>query len=106
MFFKSKPTTIPDASQALPGRDLAMPVATEHFVNGQNLKGPYPAGAETSTSLGSPEAPGRTSSISRGRATSGRRAAGTWSFVPSTAISAHLPHARDVASCRPGSGRP
>jgi peptide-methionine (S)-S-oxide reductase len=47
MFFKSKPTTIPDASQALPGRDMAMPVATEHFVNGQKLKGPYPAGAET-----------------------------------------------------------
>jgi peptide-methionine (S)-S-oxide reductase len=47
MFFKSKPTTIPDASQALPGRDMAMPVAAEHFVNGQNLKGPYPDGAET-----------------------------------------------------------
>ena len=47
MFFKSKPTTIPDASQALPGRDMAMPVAPEHFVNGQNLKGPYPDGAET-----------------------------------------------------------
>ena len=47
MFFKSKPTTIPDASQALPGRDMAMPVAPEHFVNGQALKGPYPAGAQT-----------------------------------------------------------
>nr|WP_295889984.1 peptide-methionine (S)-S-oxide reductase MsrA [uncultured Devosia sp.] len=47
MFFKSKPTTIPDASQALPGRDMAMPIAPEHFVNGQNLKGPYPDGAET-----------------------------------------------------------
>ena len=47
MFFKSKPTTIPEASQALPGRDAAMPVATEHFVNGQALKGPYPQGAET-----------------------------------------------------------
>jgi peptide-methionine (S)-S-oxide reductase len=47
MFFKSKPTTIPDASQALPGRDMAMPVAAEHFVNGQKLKGPYPDGAET-----------------------------------------------------------
>lgn len=47
MFFKSKPTTIPDASQALPGRDAAMPVASEHFVNGQALKGPYPQGAET-----------------------------------------------------------
>jgi peptide-methionine (S)-S-oxide reductase len=47
MFFKSKPTTIPDASQALPGRDMAMPVAAEHFVNGQPLKGPYPDGAQT-----------------------------------------------------------
>jgi peptide-methionine (S)-S-oxide reductase len=47
MFFKSKPTTIPDANQALPGRDTAMPVANEHFVNGQPLKGPYPDGAET-----------------------------------------------------------
>ncbi|HTO27847.1 MAG TPA: peptide-methionine (S)-S-oxide reductase MsrA [Devosia sp.] len=47
MFFKSKPTTIPDAKDALPGRDMVMPVAAEHFVNGQNLKGPYPDGAET-----------------------------------------------------------
>ena len=47
MFFKSKPTTLPDASEALPGRDMAMPVANEHFVNGQALKGPYPEGAQT-----------------------------------------------------------
>ncbi|MBE0579556.1 peptide-methionine (S)-S-oxide reductase MsrA [Devosia sp.] len=47
MFFKSKPTSIPAASEALPGRDMAMPVAPEHFVNGQALKGPYPAGAQT-----------------------------------------------------------
>ena len=47
MFFKSKPTTIPSAAEALPGRSAEMPVATEHFVNGQALKGPYPAGAET-----------------------------------------------------------
>lgn len=47
MFFKSKPTTIPTAAEALPGRDTVMPVASEHFVNGQALKGPYPAGAET-----------------------------------------------------------
>jgi peptide-methionine (S)-S-oxide reductase len=47
MFFKSKPTTIPSASEALPGRDTQMPVAAEHFVNGQALKGPYPAGTET-----------------------------------------------------------
>ena len=47
MFFKSKPTTIPTAAEALPGRATEMPVAAEHFVNGAALKGPYPAGAET-----------------------------------------------------------
>ncbi len=47
MFFKTKPTTIPSASEALPGRSEAMPVASEHFVNGAALKGPYPQGAET-----------------------------------------------------------
>jgi len=47
MFFKSKPSTIPSASEALPGRDTQMPVANAHFVSGQSLKGPYPAGAET-----------------------------------------------------------
>jgi len=47
MFFKSKPTNVPDAADALPGRDVQMPVAAEHFVNGEALKGPYPANAET-----------------------------------------------------------
>jgi peptide-methionine (S)-S-oxide reductase len=47
MFFKSKPTGIPNAAEALPGRNTEMVVTSEHFVNGQNLKGPYPAGAET-----------------------------------------------------------
>jgi len=47
MFFKSKPTSIPSAAEALPGRAMEMSVASEHFVNGQSLKGPYPAGAET-----------------------------------------------------------
>lgn len=47
MLFKSKPTTIPSAAEALPGRDTQMPVTPEHFVNGQSLKGPYPAGAQT-----------------------------------------------------------
>jgi peptide-methionine (S)-S-oxide reductase len=47
MFFKSKPNSIPTAEQALPGRSTPMSVAGEHFVNGQSLKGPYPAGAET-----------------------------------------------------------
>ena len=47
MFFKSKPTAPPSADQALPGRSTPMSVSREHFVNGQSLKGPYPAGAET-----------------------------------------------------------
>ena len=47
MFFKTKPSTIPSASEALPGRDTPISVAPEHFVNGQSLKGPYPDGAET-----------------------------------------------------------
>ena len=47
MFFTSKPTTIPSAAEALPGRTAPMAVAEHHFVNGQSLKGPYPAGTET-----------------------------------------------------------
>lgn len=47
MFFRTKPTTIPTEAEALPGRDMEMPVATQHFVNGAPLKGPYPGGAET-----------------------------------------------------------
>jgi len=47
MFFRTKPTTIPSADEALPGRPAEMSVANEHFVNGASLKGPYPTGAET-----------------------------------------------------------
>lgn len=47
MFFRQKPTTIPSPAVALPGRDQAMPVAANHFVNGAALKGPYPNGAQT-----------------------------------------------------------
>lgn len=47
MFFRTKPTTLPTADEALPGRSTEMPVAAKHFVNGASLKGPYPAGAET-----------------------------------------------------------
>jgi len=47
MFFKSKPATLPSAAEALPGRDVQMSVAPQHFVNGAALKGPYPAQAET-----------------------------------------------------------
>ncbi|GLQ11464.1 peptide methionine sulfoxide reductase MsrA [Devosia yakushimensis] len=47
MFFKSKPSTLPAAADALPGRDTQMPVAAQHYVNGAALKGPYPVEAET-----------------------------------------------------------
>lgn len=47
MFFKSKPSTLPAAADALPGRNTQMPVAAQHYVNGAALKGPYPAEAET-----------------------------------------------------------
>lgn len=47
MFFRTKPTSVPSAAEALPGRAMEMPVAAQHFVNGANLKGPYPEGFET-----------------------------------------------------------
>lgn len=47
MFFRTKPSTIPSVSEALPGRTTPMPVAANHFVNGHPLKGPYPEGTQT-----------------------------------------------------------
>jgi peptide-methionine (S)-S-oxide reductase len=47
MFGFKKSLSIPDAAQALPGRAQAIRTATHHFVNGRELKGPYPAGYET-----------------------------------------------------------
>ncbi len=49
MFFSRKPATLPSAKEALPGRDEAIPTASEHFVNGRALKGPYPEGSEVAT---------------------------------------------------------
>ena len=46
MLFMSKTTTLPDATEALPGRTDAIPTATRHFVNGHPLKPPYPVGLE------------------------------------------------------------
>ncbi len=43
----SKPTEIPAAKDALPGRDTALATASHHAVNGNPLKGPYPDGLET-----------------------------------------------------------
>ncbi|RYD70190.1 MAG: peptide-methionine (S)-S-oxide reductase MsrA, partial [Verrucomicrobiaceae bacterium] len=47
MFFRTKPTAVPTAAEALPGRDTEMTVTSQHFVNGADLKGPHPEGAET-----------------------------------------------------------
>ena len=37
---------IPAPEQCLPGRAIKMRVPDQHFVNGHNLEGPYPAGLE------------------------------------------------------------
>ena len=47
MFDRSKKTRIPDAHEALPGRVEKMRVPEKHFVNGNRLSPPYPAGLET-----------------------------------------------------------
>lgn len=46
MLFMRKTTALPNAAEALPGRAVAIPTATTHFVNGARLKPPYPAGLE------------------------------------------------------------
>ena len=46
MFGLGKMKTMPDLGSALPGRDFAIPTAATHFVNGRDLKGPFPDGLE------------------------------------------------------------
>src|SRR5437667_4122726 len=46
MFFMRKTTALPSATEALPGRAMAIPTATRHFVNGRALQPPYPEGLE------------------------------------------------------------
>jgi len=46
MLFMRKTTALPSADEALPGRADPIPTATRHFVNGNPLKPPYPAGLE------------------------------------------------------------
>jgi peptide-methionine (S)-S-oxide reductase len=45
-FLSPSKTRMPDPASALPGRPNAIPTASTHFVNGQSLKPPYPAGTE------------------------------------------------------------
>jgi peptide-methionine (S)-S-oxide reductase len=47
MLFTARKTTPVAAENALSGRATAIPTAEKHFVNGRELKGPYPAGMET-----------------------------------------------------------
>ena len=46
IFGLGKKLTIPNPEQALPGRDQEMKVPDKHFINGNPLKGPFPAGME------------------------------------------------------------
>ncbi len=49
MFGFGRPSTLPDAADALPGRDAAITTAERHFVNDATIQPPYPAGAELAT---------------------------------------------------------
>ncbi len=46
MFGKHRKTTLPARDEALPGHSDAMPVPATHFVNGNPLEGPFPAGLQ------------------------------------------------------------
>jgi len=46
MWMRKKPTEIPSAEHALPGRPDPMPVVGEHFVNGNRIKPPFPQGMQ------------------------------------------------------------
>jgi peptide-methionine (S)-S-oxide reductase len=47
MWFSPKNLSIPDANQALPGRDSPLVISGQHFVNGNAMKPPFEAGLET-----------------------------------------------------------
>ena len=44
MLFSRKPAALPTRDTALPGRAMAIPTASTHFVNGRDLSAPVPAG--------------------------------------------------------------
>jgi peptide-methionine (S)-S-oxide reductase len=46
MMFSRKPSSIPTAAEALPGRTERMPVPAKHFVLGTPLEEPFPDGLE------------------------------------------------------------
>jgi peptide-methionine (S)-S-oxide reductase len=47
MFFTRRKSHMISPAEALPGRPDPIPTAERHHVNGNPLKGPYPAGSET-----------------------------------------------------------
>src|SRR5207245_1336465 len=47
MFTLKRKPEMPSAAQALPGRPMPIPTASKHFINGRDLKGPYPEGLDT-----------------------------------------------------------
>jgi peptide-methionine (S)-S-oxide reductase len=47
IFGIGKKIAMPSPQEALPGRSTPMPIPEKHFVNGNPLKPPYPAGMET-----------------------------------------------------------
>jgi peptide-methionine (S)-S-oxide reductase len=47
VLFGDRQLRIPTAAEALPGRAEKMPVPAKHFVNGQPLEAPFPAGMKT-----------------------------------------------------------
>ena len=46
MFFQRKKLELPTSATALPGRSKEIATARTHFINGNQLKGPYPDGTE------------------------------------------------------------
>ena len=46
MFAAMKKTTMPTPEEALPGREMSMPVPEAHYVNGHPLLPPYPEGMQ------------------------------------------------------------
>jgi len=46
MLFRKKPAVLPTAAEALPGRTQRMTVPVAHFVNGNRLEPPFPAGTK------------------------------------------------------------
>ncbi len=49
MFGFGRPSTLPSPTDALGGREAAIPTAERHFVTDSSIKPPYPAGTELAT---------------------------------------------------------